>query len=367
MKNNKFLSYIKRILKACLFPVLSIVTALVLGGVITKIMGYNTIEAYKCLLNGSFGTFNAFGETIIKAIPLIFTGISFAVAVRSGIVNLGAEGQLYIGALVGTVIATSCAGLPSVIHIPLVIIGAFLGGAIYGSIIVILKNRFGASELITTIMFNYIAIELVSFFISGPIEDKIAGQSFPQSCEVLDSAKLPVLFKGTRLHAGIFIAILALIIFGIFMWKTTRGFQLRVVGRNPVAASISGMDIKKNSLLSMFLAGGFAGVGGAVEIIAVQLRLIENFSNNYGFDGVAVALLGANNPVGIFLSAILFGALNSGSHQMEMLAKVPSAVVKMIQGLIILCVVGRAIFKYFKKPEFISKLKKKGIQGQWSR
>lgn len=327
-----------------------------------ELMGYDALPAFKCLLNGSFGSFNAFGETIIKAIPLIFTGISFAIALRSGIVNLGAEGQLYMGALVGTMIGTTCAGLPSFIHIPLVIIGAFLGGAIFGSIIVILKNKFGASELITTIMFNYIGIQLVSFFISGPIEDKIAGQAFPQSKEILTSARLPVLFQGTRLHAGIFIAAIALIVYAFFMFKTTKGFEMRVVGKNPVAASIAGMNIKRTSLLSMFLAGGFAGVGGAVEIIAVQLRLIENFSSNYGFDGVAVALLGANNPIGILLSAILFGALNSGSHQMEMLAKVPSAVVNMIQGMIILCVVGRAIFKYVKKPEFLSKFKKKGIQ-----
>lgn len=339
----------KRVMKACLYPFLSIAAALILGGIIISILGFNAPYAYLCLLRGSFGNLNAIGETLIKATPVIFTGLSFAIAQCAGIVNLGAEGQLYVGALTGTIAATSFPGLPAPIHIPLVIAAGFLGGAVFGSIIILLKNRFHVSELITTIMFNYIGIYLVSFFISGPIADKIPGQSFPQSRQVLESAQMPNILSGTRLHAGVFVVILALLFYNFFVWHTSKGYQMRVVGLNPSAAEYAGINLKTNSLLSMFLAGGFAGVGGCIEIIAVQLRLIENFSNNYGFDGIAVALLGSNNPIGIALSGILFGALDSGSGRMEMLAQVPRAVIFMIQGTIILCVVGRALFQHFRR------------------
>lgn len=333
-----------RSIKACLYPILSIVSALILGGITIKALGFNAVYAYSCLIHGSFGNLNAIGETLIKATPVIFTGLSFAIAQHCGIINLGAEGQLYVGALTGTMVGTSFTGLPAVIHLPLTLAAGFIGGAVFGMIVMMLKNRFHASELITTIMLNYVGIYLSSFFISGPIADKSPGQSFPQSMQIAESAQLPRILAGTRLHAGIFIAALALLFYYIFVWRTTKGFELRVVGMNPTAAEYAGMNIKTNGLLSMFLAGGFAGIGGCIEIIAVQMRLMENFSNNYGFDGIAVALLGNNNPIGIALSGILFGALHSGSGKMEMIAKVPSAVIFMIQGFIILCVVGRSLF-----------------------
>lgn len=338
---------VKSALKSLYFPVVAILMALIGGGLIISSLGFNPISAYKYLIKGSFGDINAISETLIKACPVIFTGLSYAIASRCGLINLGAEGQLYMGALTATIVGTNFAGLPMAIHIPLTLIAGFIGGAVWGLIIGALKIKFGASELITTIMFNYIAINFISYCVTGPMKD--TSGTFPQSLPIVDGSRLPRLLAGTRLHAGVIVAILGVLFYYFFMWKTTKGYEMRVIGLNPTAGQYAGMNIKTNSVMAMFIAGGFAGLGGCVEIIGMQMRLMQNFSNGYGFDGIAVALLGANSPIGILLSGVLFGALRSGSGKMEMLAKVPSAVIYMIQALIILFVVGRGLFKLYKK------------------
>lgn len=346
MTGNNLKTKAESLLKSSYYPLIAIVMALLGGGIIISVLGFNPIHAYQSLIKGSLGNNNAIGETLIKATPLIFTGLSYAIAKRCGIINLGAEGQLYMGGLTATMVGTMV-DLPLPIHLPLTLIAGFLGGALYGMLVGVLKTRFGASELITTIMFNYIAISLVSYAVTGPMKD-VASGTYPQSRQILESARLPRLMAGSRLHAGIFIVILALVFYYFFMWRTTKGYQMRVIGMNSTAGEYAGMNLRRNSIMSMFLAGGMAGLGGCIEIIAVQIRLIQGFSSNYGFDGIAVALLGNNTPTGIALSGILFGALRSGSGKMEMLAKVPGAVIYMIQGFIILFIVGRELFNLAK-------------------
>ncbi|MEM1484379.1 ABC transporter permease [Oscillospiraceae bacterium PP1C4] len=335
-------------LKNGLYPFLTILLALLLGAGIIYAMGFDPLLAYSSLLKGAFGNRNAIGETLLRTTPLIFTAISYAIAQRCGLINLGGEGQLYIGALCGTLAGTLLSGLPLAIHLPLTILAGFLGGAFWGLIVGVLKVRFGASELITTIMLNYIAMNLVSFCVTGPFKDPSPGAP-PQTVPILDSARLPRIMAGTRLHAGLLVALLGLAIYYIFLWRTTKGYEMRVIGMNPNAGRYAGMNLTSNSLLAIFIAGGFAGIGGCSEIIGVQFRLIQNFSTSYGFDGVAVALLGGGTPIGIAISAVLFGALNAGSGKMQMFAKVPSAVVYMIQGMIILFAVGRALFPWLRK------------------
>ncbi|HYF82138.1 MAG TPA: ABC transporter permease [Clostridia bacterium] len=347
MAANSIQKKAESLFKSSYYPLISILMALLGGGIIISALGFSPIDAYRALIKGSFGNANAIGETLVKASPLIFTGLSYAIAKRCGIINLGAEGQLYAGALTGTLVGTALTGLPMAIHLPLAIAAGFLGGAIFGMLVGVLKTRFGASELITTIMLNYIAVSFISFCVTGPMKDTAAG-SFPQSKQILASARFPHLMEGSRLHAGIFVVILALLFYYFFMWRTTRGYQMRVIGLNSTAGHYAGMNLKTNSILSMFLAGGMAGIGGSMEIMAVQFRLLQDFSSNYGFDGIAVALLGNNSPIGIALSGILFGALRSGSGKMQMLAQVPSAVIYMIQGFIILFVIGREMFNLSK-------------------
>lgn len=334
-------------LKTISFPAASILVALLLGAIIMSAMGYQVGLAYSSLLKGAFGSKNSLAETLIQTTPLIFTALSYAIALRCGLVNLGAEGQLYIGAVCGSIAGAHIHGLPPILHIMLVLVCGFIGGALWGLIVAVLKMKFGASELITTIMLNYIALEFVSFCVTNPPFKDMTQGAAPRMPAVTEAVKLPIILPQTRLHLGIFLALAAVAVYYIFMWKTTRGYEMRVIGMNPHAGRYSGINIPVNSLLSMFLAGGFAGLGGTVNIIGLQYFLTEGFSNNFGFSGVAVALLGGCHPLGIIVSGILFGALNAGGVKMQLLAKVPSASIYMIQGMIILFAVSRELFIWF--------------------
>ena len=329
------------------FPVISILAAFLIASVVFLILGFDPIVAFGGLISGSFGSLSALGETLNKATPVILTGLSYAIAQRCGIVNLGAEGQVYIGALCAVLAGTELS-LPAPLHIPVTLLAAFLGGALFGTLPAIMKNRFGSSELITTIMFNYVALYFVHYLIAGPIKDLEATSNFAQSKQMLASAQLPRILPGTRLHAGIIVAILALVLYHFFLFHTTRGYEMRVIGLNRTAGECAGMNRKTNTLLSMFLAGGLAGLGGACELMGVQLRIMENAFNNFGFDGVAVALLGSNSAGGILFSGILFGSLKSGATKMQMKSGAPTATIYMLQGLIILFVVGKKLFDYHK-------------------
>lgn len=338
-----------KLVKALVFPALSILVALLLGAIIMGVMGYDVGLAYKSLLNGAFGSKNSIAETLVQVTPLIFCALSYAIAFRCGLINLGAEGQLYMGAVCGSIVGAHIQGLPPVLHVLLVLIAGFFGGAIWGVLVGFLKTKFGASELITTIMLNYIAMEFVSFCVTTPPFKDMTPGAAPRMPTVLDSAKLPIILGQTRLHLGIILALLAVGIYYLFMWKTTRGYEMRVIGMNPNAGRYSGMNIRTNSVLAMFIAGGFAGLGGVIQIIGLQFFLTEGFSNNFGFSGVAVALLGNCHPLGIIVSGILFGALNAGGVKMQLLANVPAASIYIIQGMIILFAVSRELFLWFGK------------------
>ncbi|MDL2293135.1 ABC transporter permease [Ruminococcaceae bacterium OttesenSCG-928-D13] len=338
---------IRKGLRAVAFPLLSILVALLLGAIIMAVMGFNVGKAYGSLLNGAFGSLNSLSETMIQMVPLLFCALSYAIAYRCGLINLGAEGQLYAGAVCGSIVGAHLSGLPAIIHIPLCIIAGFIGGAVMGCIVGFLKMKFGASELITTIMLNYIVMEFVSFCVTNaPFKDMTPGAA-PRMPIVQDSAKLPLIMSGTRLHLGILLALVGILVYYFFMWRTTRGYEMRVIGMNPNAGRYSGMNIRSNSILAMLIAGGFAGIGGTVQIIGLQYFLTEGFSNNFGFSGIAVALLGNTHPLGIAVSSVLFGALNAGGVKMQLLAEVPAAAIYMIQGMIILFAVSRELFRWF--------------------
>ena len=326
-----------------LYPVLAIGIALLITGVLISIMGFNPLEAYSMMLSGSVKNLNSIGETIVSAIPLIFSSLSFALAYKSGLFNIGVEGQIYMGALF-TVLVGTLRGIPAAVHLPLTLLAGFAGGALWGLLVAWLKIRFGAKEMITTIMFNYVATIFISYCVAGPLKEQ-SGSGMSQSEAVAQGIRLPRFVRGTRLHAGLFLALAALLFFWIFIWKSKKGYELRVMGLNPGAAQYSGMNTARNTMLIMLLAGGVAGLGGCVEILALQGRLTAGFSGSVGFNGITVALLGDCTPMGILLSSLLFGALNAGSNKMEMLVGVPSATVSIMQGIIILAVVARGVFE----------------------
>jgi general nucleoside transport system permease protein len=324
-------------------PGLAIFFALLFGGIVIYLLGFNPIRAYTSLARGSLGSVKSVTETLVKSVPLIFTGLSFAVAKRCGLINIGAEGQLYMGGFFSTAVGIYWDFLPPGIHLLLALFAGILGGGIWGALAGWFKVRFGASEIITTIMLNYIAIHFISFLVTGPMKEPKG--EFPQTSLVAPGAQLPRLIDGTRFHLGFFLALLGLLFFFLFLWKTSTGYEMRVVGMNPEAARYAGINSNRSSLLAMFMAGGFAGLAGASEILGVQYRLFQNFSPGYGFDGIAVALLGRNSPLGILLSGLLFGVLRAGSNMMQMLAKVPVSVIAIMQALVILFVVGRSFFE----------------------
>lgn len=338
-----------RVLSSVWTPFAAIPIALILGGVVLLLAGYNPITAYEAMWQGAFKDRTAFTEVLIKATPLIFIGAGLAVAFKCSIWNIGAEGQFYVGAVMATVTGLYLGALPRFILMPLVLIMGALGGALWGMLAAFLKNRFGAPEVVTTIMLNYIAIYITGYLVTGPmIETK---GLFPQTPKISQAAWLPRFLPPTRLHAGFIIALLVAFLLYILLFKTSVGYTIRAVGINPLAARYAGIDVKKNILLAMGISGGAAGLAGAVEIAAISYRLYQLISPGFGFDGIAVALLVNNNPLGVIFSGFLFGALRSGAEVMMMTAKVPSVLVYFIQGLVILSVVAFGVYRVTTKEK----------------
>jgi simple sugar transport system permease protein len=273
------------------------------------------------------------GEILLKTIPILFTGLAYSLSVKAGLFNIGCEGQLYAGAFFSTLAAITPLNIPPFFHITLCLAAGFLGGAFWGCIAALLKTIFNAHEVITTIMLNYIAIQSVSLAVSGPMIFEAGG--YPQSVPIENSAYLARILGGTRLHAGIFIALFFALVYHFFLNHTTTGFELRAVGLNKVAAKYSGMNNKKVVLIALSVSGALAGLCGANEILGVQHRLIAGLSGGYGFDGIAVALLGQNTALGIVLAALFFGALKAFANQAQILYHVPVQAVFIVEAVII--------------------------------
>ena len=329
--------------KKLIIPLISIFLSLGICAVIISVMGIDPLLAYQSLIKGSLGSKNAIAETLVKMSPLVFTGLSFALAFRCGLINIGAEGQLYMGAFFSIVAGIYIQGLPFYIHLPLALIAGIVGGGLWGLIVGILKVKYGANEIITTVMFNYVAIYWVSLMVNGPLKEPPG--TFPHSAPIAVTAELPRIMAGTRLHFGIILAIIALLLYYIFLWRTSKGYEVRVAGLNYEGAKYAGMKTGFNILLIMFLAGAMGGLAGSVEVLGIQKRLLEVVSSGYGFDGIAVALLGLNTPVGILFGALLFGVLRSGGNMMQMVAEVPVAIIYVVQALVIIFVVAGQMIK----------------------
>lgn len=328
-------------LRQLVFALGAILLSLALGMVVVALMGGNPWLAFKSLVLGSFGSVNAISETMVKMAPLLFTGMSYALAIRCGLTNLGMEGQLYMGALASTACGIYVTGLPTFLHLPLTVLAGFVGGGLWGLIAGALKVRFGASEIITTVMLNSIAISFIDFMVNGPMIEPPGINC--QTSPVQSTAQLPNLIPGTRVHWGVIMGLLFIFLFWLFLWKTKKGYEVRVSGLNMNAAKYSGINTNRNVLLVMFFAGGLAGLAGANEILGVQIRMIPTISPGYGFDGIAVALIGQNSPIGIIFGALLFAAFRAGGNRMQMMAKVPNSIVSVIQAFIIISVVASKV------------------------
>jgi len=303
---------------------------------VIALMGVSPLRAYGYLLRGAFGDLNSVAETLVKAIPLVFTGLSYAFAYRCGLINIGAEGQLYMGGLATAIVGVYVKGIPALIHVPLALTAGFLAGALWGLIPGVLKARLGVSEIINTIMMTYIAQLFVGYMVTGPIKEP---GYFPQTALVEPSAMLPKILPPTRLHLGLVFALLAVAAFWVVLWGTPYGFAVRAVGLNARAAEAAGIAPGPTMASALAVAGGFAGLAGSCEILGVQFRLLQGFSPGFGWDGIAVGLLGQATPLGVLAAAVFFGALRAGGNVMQRGVGVPVAVIYVVQAIIIIVVV----------------------------
>ncbi|MCO5184812.1 MAG: ABC transporter permease [Anaerolineae bacterium] len=319
----------KRLWRSASVPVLSIILALVIGGVILALSGNNPIAAYVALLRGSFGSAEAFGRTLEKATPLIFGGLAVAFAFKAGLFNIGGQGQLLIGAIIAAYVGFAFDGLPFIIHMPLALIAGAVAGGLYGAIAGALKAYTGAHEVITTIMLNYVAINLTDYLADGPWKDEGIIARTPA---VLESAVIPT---WGFLPFGFLLAVLAAIATWYLVYRTTFGYAIRTTGINPNAAQYAGIKVSQVIILTMGISGFLAGMGGAVETLGVVGRYQPGFNLGLGFDGITIALLAKTNPLGVIPAAILIGAMQAGSSQMQFSAGVPFQIIDVIQALIL--------------------------------
>lgn len=325
--------------------ILSIILALVIGGLIVLLIGESPLAAYKSLFVGAFGSVRGIANTLTKSIPLLFTGLAVGVALRCGLLNIGGEGQLYLGAFVSVIAAIYLPPMPRFILLPVVIFLGMLAGAVWGSFAGVLKAKYGIHEVIVTVMTNYIAIQLTSYFVNYHFKDE---GMIAQTKKIPAAAVLNKLIPRTQLTSALIIALAAVVLVYILLWKTSLGFEIRAAGENPTAAQSGGVNIARNTILAMAISGGIAALAGVTQALGLYGRFIDKFSAGWGFTGIAVAVLGRNHPFGIVLTSILFGALDAGALQMNRETSISSKLVVVIQGLVILFVAAPEIVKVIK-------------------
>lgn len=343
-----------------LIPVLSILIAFFVGGIIILCLGKNPLEAYGYLFSGAFGSSRKIGQTLVIACPLIFTGLAAAFAYKCGVFNLGGEGQFIMGAVTSIFVSTTLgdAGAGGLL---LSLIAGMAAGGIWGAIPGILKITRGLNEMIVSIMLNYIATLFMGYVYTTLLRDG----SVPQTVAVADSMKIPAISKAFPAHWGIVAAFFLAALLYYFIFDTSKGFKLRAVGMNATAAFFNGFPVNRYILFSFIVSGAIAGLGGSMELHGKQFRLMSGFGSGFGFDGVAIALIAQLNPIGTAVVACIFAVLRKGASTLQTAMQVPSSVVDIIQALVIIfAVAGTALLRLPAVKQFLAAhTKRKEEQG----
>jgi simple sugar transport system permease protein len=334
-------------LPTLLSSLLAVAIALVAGGVVIALSGENPLPALEALFTGAFGGQRAIGETLALATPLILGGLAFAVAARAGLFNIGIEGQMVVGGLCSGLAAAWNPGLPIIIHLPLALMAGVVGGGIWGFIPGILKAKTGAHEVITTIMLNYLAYR-ISTIVIGRVDFPLVNPELQATQPAVDAASLPVILAGTRLHAGFLIALVAAVVIWFLLYRTVFGYKIRAVGLSRGASAYAGISWGRTIALAMLLSGVLGGLGGAVEALGLQGRYY-NIAIGLGFTSIAVGLVGRNQPFGVVLAGLLFGALASGATRMQNTAGISRDIVYVLLGFVILSVSALAVAQQFRQ------------------
>lgn len=371
---------------ALIVPVIATLAALLVGAILLVILDVDPLEAYEALLNGATGLtedcsqyrsdeicnrikVNTRSDTLVKAISLIFVGIGICIAFRGGVINIGGEGQMLAGAVAGTAvaihfesppfqgIAQHFSDFPQIATVTLAMLAGFIGGAFWGGIAGVLKAYFNVNEILSTIMLNQIAFQLMTYLLNGPMQSpdeaaKGAGQA--KTVRIAEHAKLPRIspftdVEGIRLNAGIYIAIILAIFIYIFLWQTTFGYRIRAVGKSERASRYAGIKVKRQMLYAMLWAGGFAGLAGVSQVVGIRYVLqsegaAAEFTGNAGFNGIVAALFGGLHPIGTIPAAIFFGGMLTGGPAMQRAVQVNAALITAINGILVVFVVSSQIF-----------------------
>lgn len=325
------------------FSVLAILLAFFIGGVLIALVGESPLKAYGTMFGGAFGTPKAIANTISKSVPLMFTGLAVAVGSRSGVFNIGAEGQVHMGAMAAALIGFLLPSLPAPLLLILVFAGGLGASMAFGAIPGWFKAKLGTSEVIVCIMMNYIGILFTSYLCNYPFKEE---GGISQTPFIAERIQFGALTKGSQLTATIFIALATALFLYWFMWKTRAGFELRAVGENPSAARSAGINPTSKTIQAMALSGGVAGLAGICEVVGRYNRFVEGFSPSFGFTGIAVAILGQNHPAGVILTALLFGAMDAGALKMSRVTDISSKMVMVIQGLVVIFVAAPHMFRF---------------------
>lgn len=335
-----------------LLPLFATLAALAVGAVMLILLGANPFAAYGALLEGAFGSPNAVADTIVKATPLLLVGLGICIAFRGGVINIGGEGQLVVGAIAATLVGLLFPESPGWVIIPLAMLAGFIGGAIWGGIPGLLKAYFNVNEILSTIMMNQIAVQTMNFLLRGPMIDPVqleAASRIPQTARLAQAFDLPRLVP-TRLHLGAAIAIVAAFLVYVFLWRTTIGYRIRAVGLNPIASRYAGINVKRYIVLALLLSGAFAGLAGAIQVYGVNHRMFTDgsatgFTGGAGFNGIVVALFGQLHPIGTIPASFFFGALLVGANRLQRAMQVPSAFITALNGLVVVFVVSTDIWR----------------------
>lgn len=351
MSNSSQEKWLPKLIDASL-PILATLAALLVGAIMLLLLKVNPIEAYKAMWDGAFGSQNALAETLVKATPLLLVGLGICISFRGDVINIGGEGQMIVGAILGTLVGLTLVDWPGWAVIPIALVAGFIGGAIWGGIPGALKAYFNVNEILSTVMMNAIAVQLMNFLLRGPMIDPSQAQlasKIPQTARLLDAFRLPR-WVPTRLHMGALIAVVLAVLVYLLLWRTTWGYRIRAVGLNPDASRYAGVKVKNYIVLALVLSGAFAGLAGVMQVYGVNYRMITDgsasgFTGSAGFNGIVAALFGQLHPIGTIPASILFGALLVGANKMQRVVQVPSALITALNGLVVVFVVSSEIWR----------------------
>ncbi len=347
-----------------LLPLIATALALLVGAVMLLFLKVNPLTGYAALVEGAFGSPNAIAETLVKATPLLLVGLGICISFQGNVLNIGGEGQMIVGAILGTLVGLTLTDWPGWLVITLAMTAGFVGGAIWGGIPGVLRAYFNVNEILSTIMMNAIAVQLMNYLLRGPMLDPAQAS---RASKIPQTARLPAAFRlprwvPTRLHLGVLLALVLAIVVYVFLWRTVWGYRIRAVGKNPNASRYAGIPVKRYMVLALLLSGAFAGLAGVVQVYGVNYRMITDgsatgFTGGAGFNGIVAALFGHLHPIGTIPASILFGALLVGANKMQRVAQVPSALITALNGLVVVFVVSSEIWRRRRERQHLGQVK----------